>query len=72
MLDVEVRECPECKELATFTFGSSNVVIDCGCGSVTVDTMIEQDTYYVIYERFMAQYRVVNSKSILLNLMEDL
>ncbi len=68
----EVKACPSCKSLATFTFSSSICVIDCECGVIEVDIMTEDDLGFVVYERFMAQYKVVDSKSIIHNLREEL
>tara|TARA_R110000824_G_scaffold213650_3_gene399893 strand:- start:4673 stop:4885 length:213 start_codon:yes stop_codon:yes gene_type:complete len=69
---IEVKECPTCKSLATFTYSSSKVVIDCDCGVITTDIMIEEDLHYVVYERFMSQYRVIDGRSIFKNLREEL
>ena len=49
----EVKECPNCKSLAVFTYTSNTVTIDCDCGVVTADIMLEEDQHYVVYERFM-------------------
>ena len=68
----EVKACPSCKSLATFTFNSSTCIIDCECGVIEIDVMNEEDIGFVVYERFMAQYRVIDGKSIFRNLREDL
>tara|TARA_R100000458_G_C8235135_1_gene215710 strand:- start:170 stop:391 length:222 start_codon:yes stop_codon:yes gene_type:complete len=68
----QVKACPHCKSLATFTFSTSTCVIDCECGVIEVDIMTEDDLGFVVYERFMSQYRVIDRRSVIINLREDL
>ena len=67
----EIRTCPHCKEAAVFTFTSFTTTIDCECGVIEVDTMTPVEEHYVIYDRFIGQYKVVDRNSILLNVPED-
>lgn len=69
---VELVECPQCKEVASVIKNSFTTTIDCKCGIISMDTMIEQDNHFVVYERFMSQYKVIDKKSIFSNLLEDI
>ena len=49
-------ECPQCKEVACVTKSSFTTTIDCKCGTVEMDTMIEGDRHYPVYNNFMSKY----------------
>ena len=49
-------ECPECKEVASVTKNSFTTTIDCKCGTVEMDTMVEEDRLYHVYDNFMDKY----------------
>jgi len=49
-------ECPQCKEVASVSKNSLTTTIDCECGTIEMDTMVEEDRFYNTYSRFMNQY----------------
>ena len=52
----DIVECPKCKEVAVITKDSLTTVIDCDCGTIEMDSMNENDPYYIVYDRFLTQY----------------
>tara|TARA_R100000234_G_scaffold36847_1_gene21841 strand:+ start:12954 stop:13199 length:246 start_codon:yes stop_codon:yes gene_type:complete len=52
----ELTECPDCKELATITNSSFNASINCGCGVVEIETMIEEDRLYPVYQQVFGSF----------------
>ena len=46
-------ECPQCKEVACVTKSSFITTIDCECGVLKVDTMIEGDRHYETYNNYL-------------------
>ena len=49
-------ECPKCKELASIQKSSMTTVIHCKCSTVELDTMVEEDRHYHMYNNFMEKY----------------
>ena len=52
----ELTECPDCKELATISNSGLNASISCGCGVVNVETMVEEDRLYPVYQQVFGTF----------------
>ena len=52
----ELTECPDCKELATIVSSNFNASISCGCGVVEVETMVEEDRLYPVYQQVFGSF----------------
>ena len=42
-------ECPSCKELASIHKNSITTTVHCKCGVIEMETQVEEDRHYVIY-----------------------
>ena len=45
------KDCDVCSEVQVVTFSSSNVITECGCGINVLDTMLEEDRLYPVYQQ---------------------
>ena len=53
----EFVECPQCKEVACVTKNSFTTTIDCKCGIIEMDTMVEEDRLFnVYYNNYIVKY----------------
>ena len=49
-------ECPSCKELASIHKNSITTTVHCKCGVIEMETQVEEDRHYVIYNNFLDKY----------------
>ena len=56
MCDKTLIECPECREMATVTSSSFSATISCECGILEIDTMIEEDRLYPVYQQVFGTF----------------
>ena len=52
----ELTECPDCKELAIVISAGFNTSISCDCGVIEVETMIEEDRLYPVYQQLFGSF----------------
>jgi len=49
-------DCPDCKELAIVTTSTFSAIISCECGILEIDTMIEEDRLYPVYQQVFGTF----------------
>ena len=50
------EECPKCSEIQILTFNSLNIIAECSCGIKVLDTMIEEDRLYPVYQQVFGTF----------------
>lgn len=56
MYNDSLVECPECREVATVTTSNFSAIIDCECGIIELDTMVEEDRLYPVYQQVFGTF----------------
>ena len=50
------KDCNVCSEVQVLTFSSLNVISECGCGVKVLDTMVEEDRLYPVYQQVFGTF----------------
>ena len=61
MFNEDLIECPQCNEVAVVVSSNFKATINCRCGILEVDTMIEEDRLFPVYQQVFGTFAMNRS-----------